>query len=113
MLSYVVVFRVIKDKKKTSARLFSGGGHIRNSLFYVHESHGLILKIYFSKCPECLWDTWPWCIPRAARGWRACHLLLWGAAAACMLRMLGLNPAANISRNVLEGWLQCYVGDVA
>lgn len=40
-------------------------------------------------------------------------LLPWGAAAAGVLRMLGLNPAANISRNVPEGWLRCYVGDVA
>lgn len=112
MLSYVLVVRVIKDKK-TSARLFSGGGRIRNRPFNVYESHELVLKIYLSKCPGCLWDTWPWCVPRAARSWHACCLLPWGAAAARMLRMLGLNPAANISRNVPEGWSQCYVGDVA
>lgn len=40
-------------------------------------------------------------------------LLPWGAAAARVLRMLGLNSAANISRNTPEGWSQCYVGDVA
>lgn len=40
-------------------------------------------------------------------------LLPWGAAAARVLRMLGLNPAANISRNAPEGWSQCYVGEVA
>lgn len=86
--------------------MFSGGGRIRNKLFYMPESHGLILKIYLSKCPGCLWATWPWCYSGLA------CLLPWGAAAARVLRMLGLNPAANISRNAPEGWSQCYVGDV-
>lgn len=87
MLSSVLVLRVIEDKE-TSARLFLGEGCIRNSLFYVHESHRLILKVYLNKCQGCLWDTWLWCIPSAARGCCAC----------CHGEQL--LPPANISRNV-------------
>lgn len=78
MLSYVPV---LSATKKPSPSSFSGGCCIINRLFYVHETHGLVLKLSWSKCPGCQWDTWPWCIPRLGRA--SVPAALGAAAAAC------------------------------
>lgn len=86
VLSYVPV---LSATKKPSPSSFSGGHCIINRLFYVHKTHGLLLKISLSECPGCLWDTWPWCIPGLCR---ASVPAAPGSSCSRVLRMLGLSP---------------------
>lgn len=80
---------VLSATKTPSPSSFSGGRCIINRLFYVHETHGLVLKISLSECPGCLWDTWPWCIPGLCR---TSVPAAPGSSCSRVLRMLGLGP---------------------
>lgn len=86
VLSYVPVLSATKTPSPSS---FSGGRCIINRLFYVHETHGLVLKISLSECPGCLWDTWLWCTPGLCR---TSVPAAPGSSCSRVLRMLGLGP---------------------